>query len=70
MDALGPELRVKVSRITLNSGKITVIAESAAWAARVRFRLAEAESALRQRAPEIREWTVRVSPSRAATPKR
>jgi|SRR5687768_2951759 hypothetical protein len=62
MDALKPDLGVKVSRITLNSGRITVIAESAAWAARVRFRLAETEAAVRERVPEIRELVVRVRP--------
>jgi hypothetical protein len=70
MDALKPDLDLKVSRITLNSGRITVVAESAAWAARVRFRLAETESAVRAKAPEIRELVVRVRPRKSAGPMR
>jgi hypothetical protein len=65
MKALGPELGVKVSGITLNSGRITVTAESSAWAARMRFSLAEAESALREKTPEYRDFVVRVRPPRA-----
>src|SRR5688572_469869 len=69
MTVLGPELAVKVNRCTLESGKITVIAESAAWAARMRFALADAEAELGKRIPGFRELTVRVRPSRAARPR-
>jgi hypothetical protein len=62
MRALGPDLGIKVSRITLNSGKITVNAESAAWAARMRFQLADLLPALIEIDPEIRELAVRVRP--------
>ena len=65
MDALGPELANKVNAITLNSGRITVTAESSAWAARLRFALAEHESALREKTPEIRDLVVRVRPRTA-----
>jgi hypothetical protein len=66
MKALGPDLAVKVNRITLNSRKITVVADSAAWAARLRFRLAECDSELRERLPDVAEYLVRVRPAGAA----
>jgi len=64
MKALGPELGVKVNRCSLESGRITVIAESSAWAARMRFRLAEAEPELRAATPGYRELVVRVRPAK------
>ena len=69
MKALGPELAVKVNRCTLDSGRITVIAESSAWAARMRFALAEAETTLAAVTPGFRELTVRVRPRRAVAAK-
>ena len=72
MKALGPELANKVNGCNLDSGRITVIAESSAWAARMRFKLAEAESELRAATPGYRELIVRVrprqGPASAATP--
>jgi hypothetical protein len=65
MDALGPELGVKVTRITLNSGRITVNAQSAAWAARMRFQLADLTPRLAQITPEFRELIIRVRPARS-----
>jgi hypothetical protein len=62
MKVLGPDLSVKVNAITLNGGRITVVAESSAWAARMRFRLAEGEHTLRDRTPEYRDFVVRVRP--------
>lgn len=64
MNALGPELAVKVNRITLISGRITVSAESAAWAARMRFQLADLAPRLTQVTPDFRELVVRVRPAR------
>jgi hypothetical protein len=64
MNALGPDLANKVNRCTLDSGTLTVIAESSAWAARMRFRLAEAEAELRAATPGYRELVVRVRPRR------
>jgi hypothetical protein len=64
MKALGPDLANKVNGITLNSGKITVIAESSAWATRMRFLLAEIEPTLRELTPEFRDLVVRVRPKR------
>jgi hypothetical protein len=69
MKALGPALANKVNRCTLDSGRITVVAESSAWAARMRFALAEAEPQLLAVAPGIRELTVRVRPRREAAAK-
>jgi Dna[CI] antecedent, DciA len=41
MKALGPDLANKVNRCSLDRGTITVVADSPAWAARMRFALAE-----------------------------
>jgi hypothetical protein len=62
--ALGPDLANKVNGITLNNGRITVIADSSAWASRMRFVLAEIEPALRKVTPDFRELVVRVRPKR------
>jgi hypothetical protein len=70
MDALGPELAVKVNRCSLDGGRITVIAESSAWAARMRFALAEIDSTLRGLVPGYRELKVRVRPGSASRPRR
>jgi hypothetical protein len=64
MKALGSELANKVNGVTLNMGRITVIAESSAWASRMRFVLAEIEPVLREVAPGFRELVVRVRPKR------
>ena len=64
MNALGKELANKVNGITLNSGKITVLAESSAWASRMRFVLADIEPALREATPDFRELVIRVRPKR------
>ena len=65
MKALGPGLVNKVNGVSLNGGRITVLAESSAWASRMRFVLAEAEAALREVTPEFQEVVVRVRPKRA-----
>ena len=64
MKALGPELANKVNGVTLVNGRITVNAESSAWASRMRFLLADVEPALRESAPDFRELVVRVRPKR------
>ena len=64
MNALGPALANKVNRCSLDGGTITVVAESSAWAARMRFVLAEAEPALAAVTPGFRELLVRVRPRR------
>src|SRR6185369_1469046 len=65
MDALGPDLANKVNRCSLDSGTLTVVAESSAWAARMRFALAEIEPSLKKVTPGFRELIVRVRPKRA-----
>ncbi len=65
MTALGPELANKVNRCTLDAGRITVVAESSAWAARMRFALAEVEPRLRELVPELKELVVRIRPPSA-----
>ena len=65
MKALGPELANKVNRCTLDNGRITVVAESSAWAARMRFALAEVEPTLAAVTPGFRELLVRVRPRRS-----
>jgi hypothetical protein len=69
MKALGPDLSNKVNGCTLESGRITVTAESSAWAARMRFVLAEAEPALAAATPGFRELLVRVRPRRGVATK-
>jgi len=64
MKALGTELANKVNGASLVNGRITVNAESSAWASRMRFLLAEAEPALREVTPDFRELVVRVRPKR------
>jgi hypothetical protein len=64
MKALGPELANKVNAINLLNGRITVIAESSAWATRIKFLLAEIEPELRAVTPEFRDVLVRVRPRR------
>jgi hypothetical protein len=70
MKALGPELANKVNGCKLENGRVTVIAESAAWAARMRFALADAEGEIRRRVPGYRELAVRVRPSKATRARR
>lgn len=69
MKALGPDLAVKVNRCSLDRGRITVVAESSAWAARIRFALAEVEATLRERVPGYRELSVRVRPGSVSRPR-
>src|SRR6185436_15606250 len=64
MEALGPELANKVNRVSLDGGRITVVVESAAWAARVRFALGEAERRLRDAIKDLTTIRVEVKPPR------
>jgi len=70
LNALGADLANKVNRCSLDSGRITVVAESSAWAARMRFALAEIEPALKALVPGYRELNVRVRPKTKARPRR
>lgn len=64
--ALGPELANKLNSSRFEAGVLTVVAESAAWAAHMRFRLAEGEDGLRAALPALREIAVRVRPTRGS----
>ena len=64
MDAFGSDLANKVNGCSLDSGTLTVIAESSAWAARMRFLLADLEPTLKQLVPAYRRFAVRVRPKR------
>jgi hypothetical protein len=64
MNALGPELANKVNRCSLERGKLTVVADSAAWAARMQFALADIGPALTGMSPDFRELVIRVRPRR------
>ena len=68
MQGLGTALANKVNRCSLENGRITVVTESSAWAARMRFALAEAEPRLRELVPDLKELVVRIRP--AGAPKR
>ena len=68
MKALGTDQANKVNRCTLDSGRLTVVAESSAWAARMRFKLAEVEPELREVTPGFRELVVRVRPRQGPAP--
>jgi hypothetical protein len=70
MAALGPDLANKVNRCSLERGTITVVAESSAWAARMRFALAEATLAIAAVTPDFRGLVVRVRPRRSTPAKR
>jgi hypothetical protein len=70
LHALGPELANKVNRCTLDRGTVTVVAESSAWAARMRFALAEVGPSLSAVTPGFREVVVRVRPRRPPAPNR
>jgi hypothetical protein len=69
MKALGPDLANKVNRCSLDRGTITVVAESSAWAARMRFALAETAS-FAAVTPDFKAVEIRVRPRRGGTVKR
>jgi len=62
--SLAANLAVHVQQVRLLHGRLTVMTESAAWAARLRYALAEAEPQLRAAHPEIDSVAVKVSPTR------
>ena len=58
------ELSEHIQQVRLTRGSLIIITESAAWAARLRYALAEAEPQLRAAHPEIDSVAVKVSPTR------
>ena len=69
MNVLGPDLENKVNNCSLDQGRLVVVAESSAWAARIRFRLAEHEYLLRHNTPGYGVFSVGVRPPQARTPR-
>jgi hypothetical protein len=68
MALLGPELGNMVNRCSLDRGTITVVAESSAWAARMRFALAETATVAAV-TPGFKGLQVRVRPRRGTPAK-
>lgn len=68
MTALGPELANKVNRCSLERGTITVVADSSAWAARMRFALAET-APIAAVTPDFKAVEIRVRPRRGGAGK-
>lgn len=67
MKVLGPELANKVNRCTLDNGILTVVTDSPAWAARLRFALSEPELSLPDLVPGFKNLVVRVRPRRPSS---
>ncbi|HET7756179.1 MAG TPA: DciA family protein [Steroidobacteraceae bacterium] len=61
---LPPELRGRVSGVVERSGTLVIFAESAAWAARMRYAVLGLEAAIRAARPGILAAAVRVLPRR------
>ena len=59
-------LAARINQVLARGDELIVYAESAVWAARLRFALAEAESAVRADHPEIAAISVRVLPRKPA----
>ena len=59
---LSAELNERLTGVAARDGQLTVFAESAAWAARLRYALADLETAIRLCDPRIERVTVRVLP--------
>jgi hypothetical protein len=70
MNALGSDLAKRVIRCTLVGGRLKVMAESSAWAARLRYALADLEPRLRQIVPGYQATEVRIRPAHTAAPRR
>ena len=61
---MSPQLLARISGVSEHDGALVVFAESAAWCARLRFAVAELESAMRTAAPRLTAIEVRVLPRR------
>ena len=59
---LPPQAFSHVSGVVERAGTLVVLTESAGWSARVRFAVAEVETALKEAHPAIREVVVKVMP--------
>jgi hypothetical protein len=56
------ELASRISGVVEREGALTVFTESAAWSARLRFALAEIETDVRAKSPDLTAVIVRVLP--------
>jgi predicted nucleic acid-binding Zn ribbon protein len=65
-ERLSAELALHLRAAEFADGRLTLFTESAAWSARLRYAMADAEAALRGAKPEIREIVVRVAPASSA----
>ena len=61
---LPDELAQHVQRVRLQQGRLVVMTESAAWAARLRYAVADAEARIRTAHPEVTTIAIKVSPQR------
>lgn len=59
---LAPEVRERVSAVSEQDGKLVIFAGSAAFAARLRYAVAELEAAIRAADPQLTSVAVRVLP--------
>jgi predicted nucleic acid-binding Zn ribbon protein len=59
---LPPELRPRVSGVIERDGTLVIFAESAAWSARMRYRVLELEPQIRAAAADLTAIEVRVRP--------
>jgi hypothetical protein len=56
------ELASRLSGVVESAGNLTVFAESAVWAARLRYALRDLEPEIREAAPDVARISVRVLP--------
>jgi hypothetical protein len=61
-ERLGAQLSVHITGVVERDDSLVIFAESAGWATRVRYALAEIEQEVRERQPKIATLTVRVMP--------
>lgn len=58
---LPPDLQSHVTRVTLNGDELSIRADSAAWAARLRYALAALDGEIRSRLEPVKALKVRVT---------
>ena len=59
---LPANIETHVTGVVERDGTLTVFGETAAWSARLRFEIAELESQIRERNPQIQKLLVKVMP--------
>ena len=68
-ERLPEELTGRVTEVLEKEGELTVFAESAAWAGRLRFAVEDLKVDLAANHPQVREVRVRVMPRRGLVPR-